>query len=67
LKSTEKSARTPRNFGAPDKLGQIRVSSGKGFLDAAFKEQALQKLAPAGKTVTRFKDGDALLTFLASL
>src|SRR5271166_4060373 len=22
---------TPRNFGAPDKLGQIRVSSGKDF------------------------------------
>jgi len=33
----------------------------------AIKEQALQKLAPAGKTVTRFKAGDALLTFLASL
>jgi hypothetical protein len=25
----------------------------------------LAKLAPAGKTVTRFKAGDALLTFLA--
>jgi len=33
----------------------------------AIKEQALQKLAPVGKTVTRFKAGDALLTFFASL
>jgi hypothetical protein len=33
----------------------------------AIKEQASQKLAPAGKSVTRFKAGDALLTFLASL
>jgi hypothetical protein len=28
----------------------------------AIKEQALQKLAPAGKTIIRFKADDALLT-----
>jgi hypothetical protein len=33
----------------------------------AIKGQALQKLALAGKSVTRFKAVDALLTFLASL
>jgi hypothetical protein len=33
----------------------------------AIKERALQKLAPAGKPITRFKADDALLTFLASL
>jgi hypothetical protein len=31
------------------------------------KEQALQKLAPAGQSAKRFKADDALMTFLASL
>jgi hypothetical protein len=31
------------------------------------KEQALQKVAPAGQAAARFKPDDALLTFLASL
>ena len=30
-------------------------------------QDLLQKLAPAGKTIIRFKADDALLTFLASL
>jgi hypothetical protein len=48
-----------------DKFGsaQERISRRR----IPFKEQALQKLAPVGKTVTRFKAGDALLTFFASL
>jgi hypothetical protein len=69
LKSTQKSPLTlPAISGLRtnwDKFGsaQERISR-RGI---PFKDQALQKLAPAGKTVTRFKAGDALLTFLASL
>ena len=33
----------------------------------AIKERALEKLAPAGKKVRRFKADDQLLAFLASL
>jgi len=35
--------------------------------DLATKERALAKLAPAGQPVSRFKPGDALMSFLASL
>ena len=35
--------------------------------DLTMKEQALQKLAPAGQTVPRFKASDKLLAFLAAL
>jgi len=35
--------------------------------DLKMKEQALQKLVPAGKAVPRFKAGDELLAFLATL
>lgn len=35
--------------------------------DLATKERALEKLAPAGRDVKRFKASDTLLTFLASL
>ena len=44
-------------------LGYVVTSEEK----LAIKERALQKLAPAGKPITRFKADDALLTFLASL
>lgn len=50
-------------------LGHQSIQTTHGCIEAdlAIKEQALQKLAPAGKTVTRFKATDTLLTFLASL
>lgn len=50
-------------------LGHESIQTTHGYIEAdlAIKEQALQKLVPAGKTVTRFKAGDALLTFLSSL
>jgi hypothetical protein len=50
-------------------LGHESIQTTHGYLEAdlAIKEQALQKLAPAGKTIIRFKADDALLTFLASL
>jgi integrase/recombinase XerD len=50
-------------------LGHESIQTTHGYIEAdmAIKEQALQKLAPAGKTITRFKADDALLTFLASL
>ena len=50
-------------------LGHESIQTTHGYNEAnlAIKEQALQKLAPAGKTVTRFKATDTLLTFLASL
>ena len=35
--------------------------------DLATKERALNKLAPAGAEVSRFKAGDAVLAFLATL
>ncbi len=50
-------------------LGHESIRTTHGYIEAdlAIKEQALQKLAPAGKTIIRFKADDALLTFLASL
>jgi integrase/recombinase XerD len=50
-------------------LGHESIQTTHGYIEAdmAIKERALQKLAPAGKAITRFKAGDALLTFLASL
>ena len=50
-------------------LGHESIQTTHSYIEAdlAIKEQALQKLAPAGKTVTRFKADDALHTFLASL
>jgi integrase/recombinase XerD len=50
-------------------LGHESIQTTHGYIEAdlAIKEQALQKLAPAGKTIIRFKADDALLTFLASL
>jgi integrase/recombinase XerD len=50
-------------------LGHQSIQTTHCYIEAdlAIKEQALQKLAPAGKTVTRFKATDTLLTFLASL
>ena len=50
-------------------LGHESIQTTHGYIEAdmAIKEHALQKLAPAGKTITRFKADDALLTFLASL
>jgi UDP:flavonoid glycosyltransferase YjiC (YdhE family) len=58
-------------IGVPDieSVGSREHSNHYGYIEAdlAVKEQALQKLAPAGKTITRFKAGDARLTFLASL
>ena len=55
-------------FGSITKL-QHSFQTTHGYIEAdlAIKEQALQKLAPAGKTIIRFKADDALLTFLASL
>ena len=44
-------------------LGYVVTSEEK----LAIKERASQKLAPAGKPITRFKADDVLLTFLASL
>jgi hypothetical protein len=69
LKSTQKSPLTlPAISGLRTNWDKFRSAkeriSRRGI---PFKEQALQKLAPAGKTVTRFKAGDALLTFLVSL
>ena len=50
-------------------LGHESIQTTHGYIEAdmAIKERALQKLAPAGKAITRFKANDALLTFLASL
>ena len=50
-------------------LGHESIQTTHGYIEAdlAIKEQALQRLAPAGKTVTRFKANNALLTFLTSL
>ena len=50
-------------------LGHESIQTTHGYIEAdmAIKERALQKLAPAGKAITRFKADDALLTFLASL
>jgi integrase/recombinase XerD len=50
-------------------LGHESIQTTHGYIEAdlILKEQALQKVAPAGQAVTRFKADDALLTFLASL
>jgi integrase/recombinase XerD len=50
-------------------LGHESIQTTHGYIEAdlAIKEQALQKLAPGGKPITRFKADDALLTFRASL
>jgi integrase/recombinase XerD len=50
-------------------LGHENIQTTHGYIEAdmAIKERALQKLAPAGKAITRFKADDALLSFLASL
>ena len=47
--------------------GPIRAQMALDWARSTAKERALQKLAPAGKAITRFKADDALLTFLASL
>jgi hypothetical protein len=55
---------------ASGRLRQSRTSAGlcsDSEEKLAIKERALQKLAPAGKPITRFKADDALLTFFASL
>jgi site-specific recombinase XerD len=50
-------------------LGHESIQTTHGYIEAdlQLKEQALQKVSPAGQTVTRFKADDALLGFLASL
>jgi site-specific recombinase XerD len=50
-------------------LGHENIQTTHGYIEAdlAIKEQALQKLAPAGQTTTRFQPDDALLAFLALL
>jgi integrase/recombinase XerD len=50
-------------------LGHESIETTHVYLEADLttKEQALQKLAPAGKEVPRFKATDELLTFLATL
>jgi len=52
---------------SPSVRSRHQTTHGYIEADLAIKEQALQKLAPAGKTIIRFKADDALLTFLASL
>ena len=50
-------------------LGHENIQTTHGYIEAdlLIKEQALQKLAPAGQATARFKPDDALLTFLTSL
>jgi integrase/recombinase XerD len=50
-------------------LGHESIQTTHGYIEAdlALKEQALQKVTPAGQAVGRFKADDGLLTFLASL
>jgi integrase/recombinase XerD len=50
-------------------LGHENIQTTHCYLEAdlMLKEQALQKLAPAGQSAKRFKADDALMTFLASL
>ena len=47
----------------------MRIQTTHGYIEAdlLIKEQALQKLAPAGQATTGFKPDDALLRFLTSL
>jgi integrase/recombinase XerD len=50
-------------------LGHESIQTSHGYIEAdlLIKEQALQKLAPAGQAAARFKPDDAPLAFLASL
>jgi integrase/recombinase XerD len=50
-------------------LGHESIETTHGYIEAdlAVKEQALQKLTPAGQAAARFKPNDALLAFLALL
>ncbi len=50
-------------------LGHESIETTHVYLEADLttKEQALQKLAPAGKEVPRFKATDEVLAFLATL
>ncbi|MBA3441457.1 MAG: tyrosine-type recombinase/integrase, partial [Pyrinomonadaceae bacterium] len=50
-------------------LGHENIQTTHGYIEAdlILKEQALQKMAPAGQVVTRFKADDALLRSLSSL
>jgi integrase/recombinase XerD len=50
-------------------LGHESTETTNVYLEAdlATKEQALQKLAPAGQEVPRFKATDEVLAFLAAL
>ena len=50
-------------------LGHESIQTTHGYLEAdlATKEQVLEKLAPAGKLAKRFKAGDDLLRFRATL
>ena len=50
-------------------LGHESTETAHIYLEAdlATKEQALQKLAPAGKEMPRFKATDEVLAFLATL
>jgi site-specific recombinase XerD len=50
-------------------LGHESIQTTHGYLEAdmRLKEEALQKVVPAGQSAVRFKADDALLTFLASL
>ena len=50
-------------------LGHESIQTTHGYIEAdlALKEQALQKVTPAGQAVGRFKADEGLLTFLASL
>jgi hypothetical protein len=47
-------------------LGHESIQTTHGYIEAdlLIKEQALQKLAPAGQPTARFKPDDALLRFL---
>ena len=50
-------------------LGHENIQTTHGYIEAdlSIKEQALQKMVPAGQAAARFKPDDTLLTFLASL
>jgi site-specific recombinase XerD len=50
-------------------LGHENIQTTHGYIEAdlATKEQVLEKVTPAGQTVTRFKADDSLLRFLATL
>jgi integrase/recombinase XerD len=50
-------------------LGHENIQTTHGYIEAdlSIKEQALQKMVPAGQAAARFKPDDKLLAFLASL